>query len=103
MNRAYDWCKTAKDYASKLIAVEVRTGNNTGWACLYQKGDANGMQTAHFNPQADGMGSGDGTGTVVTANHNPGYVCLQNEVRRIDFNRMISFFHSIDKFSCLIS
>jgi hypothetical protein len=78
---AYNWCKTANNFASKLIAVEVRTGTDTGWACLYQKEDANGMQTTAFSPQADYMGPGDGTGTIVKANNQMGTVCLKNEVR----------------------
>jgi hypothetical protein len=101
LNDAYEWCKTANNYASKLVAVEVGTNAR---ACLYQKGDVNGMEKTDFDPIADGLGDGPGTG--VTANGKQGNICLKNEVRRIDFNRIISFLifsHSICKFSCLIS
>jgi hypothetical protein len=85
LNRAYGWCKTANNYASKLVAVEVGTN---AWACLYEGSFYNNIQTAAFTPNAKDKGPGDGSGTHVTvpANGQRDTICLKNEVRRIDFN-----------------
>jgi hypothetical protein len=90
-NAAYNWCKTASAFASKLVGFEIHITLGD-WYCLYDNGSIDNMPTTDFSPKANQVATANkGTGAIAFANNAPQYTCYRNEVRRINSSYIIIF------------